>query len=100
MIFDDQTEPQIVPKVLLQVSVREINNILVSDTNYGGIIEESDEENNIIISNSTLRTFLPPKLKECQHNTRSYVVVNVAFFLKLYINHCYPGVIDISKTER
>ena len=30
-IFDDQTEPQLVPKFLLQVSVRELHNILVSD---------------------------------------------------------------------
>ena len=32
----DQTESQIVPKLLLQVSARELNNRLVSDTNDGG----------------------------------------------------------------
>ena len=53
-----------VPKVLLQVSVRELHNGLVSDSNDGGIKEARDEENNIIISNSTLRTFLPPQLKQ------------------------------------
>ena len=31
VMFDDHTEPQLVPKLLLQVSVRELNNILVSD---------------------------------------------------------------------
>ena len=64
VIFDDHTEPQMVPKVLLQVSVRELHNGLVSDSNDGGIKEARDEENNIIISNSTLRTFLPPQLKQ------------------------------------
>ena len=37
VMFDDQTEPQLVPKLLLQVSVRELHNILVSDPNYGGL---------------------------------------------------------------
>ena len=32
-MLDDQTEPQQVPKLLLQVSVREIHNSLVSDPN-------------------------------------------------------------------
>ena len=48
------------PKCLLQVSVRELHNILFSDTNDGGLKEARDEENNIIISDSTLQTLLPP----------------------------------------
>ena len=32
VMFDDQTEPQLVPKLLLLVSVRELNNSLVIDT--------------------------------------------------------------------
>ena len=39
VLLDDQTEPQLVPKLLLQVSIREINNSLVSNPNYGGIKE-------------------------------------------------------------
>ena len=62
VIFDDQTEPQIVPKILLQLSVRELHNILVSDPNYGGLEEARNEENNIIISDSTLRMLLLPQL--------------------------------------
>ena len=52
---DDKTEPQLVPKFLLQVSVRELHNILVSDPYDGGLKDARDEENNIIISDSTLR---------------------------------------------
>ena len=59
VIFDYQTEPQMVPKLLLQVSVRELHNILVGNPNGGGIKEARDEENNIIISDSTLWTLLP-----------------------------------------
>ena len=62
VIFDDKTEPQMVPNVLLQVSVREFHNSLVSYPNDGGIKEVRDEENNIIISDSTSRTLFPPKL--------------------------------------
>ena len=43
-MFDDQTEPQHVPKFLLQESVREPHNILVSDPNDGGIKYARDED--------------------------------------------------------
>ena len=33
--IDGHTEPQSVPKLLLQVSVQELYNVLVSDTEYG-----------------------------------------------------------------
>ena len=37
VIFDYHTEPQMVPKLLLQVSVIELHHKLVSDPNDGGI---------------------------------------------------------------
>ena len=61
MIFDDQTETQLVPKLLLHVSVIEVHNSFVSDTNYGGLKDTRDEENNIIISDSKLCLLLPPQ---------------------------------------
>ena len=53
--IDCHTEPQLFPKLLLQVSVREIHNNIVSAIKYGGIKESRDEDDNIIISDSTLR---------------------------------------------
>ena len=64
VIFDDKEEPQMVPKLMLRVYVRELNNSLVSDPNYGGLKEASNEENKIIISDSKLRTLLTPQLKQ------------------------------------
>ena len=58
-MLDDQTEPQLSPKLLLQVSVRELHNSLVSDPNYGGLKDARDEYVKIIISDSTLRSLLP-----------------------------------------
>ena len=60
----DQSEPQLVPKILLQVSVRELHNSLLSDPNYGGLKDARNEYDKIIISDSTLRSLLPPKLKQ------------------------------------
>ena len=54
-----------------------------------------DEDGKIIISDSTLRSLLPPQLKKCLHVIRLCVVVNVVFLLIVYIHHCYPGVIGI-----
>ena len=61
VIFDDQIEPQIFSRFLLQVSVRELHNILVSYPNYCGLKYAKDQENNIVISDSTLRSLLPPQ---------------------------------------
>ena len=95
VMLDDQSEPQLVPKLLLQVSVRELHNSLVSDPNGGSLKDAWDEDGKIIISDSTLRSLLPPQLITNPHDKRSYVVVNVTFLLKVYIHHCYPGVIGI-----
>ena len=53
-----------VPKLLLQVSVRELRNRFFSDQNDGSLKEASDEEKNIIISDSTLQMLLSPQLKK------------------------------------
>ena len=63
-MFDDQKEPQLVPKLLLQVYVRELRNSLVSDPNEGGIKDARDEDDNIIISDYTLCSLLKPRLKQ------------------------------------
>ena len=51
-MFDDQTEPQLVPK------------FLVIDPNEGGLKDARDEVHNIIISDSTFHSLLPPQLKQ------------------------------------
>ena len=56
VMFDDQTEPQLFPKLLLQVSVREVHD--------GGLKYARDEDGKIIINYSTLRSLLPPQLKQ------------------------------------
>ena len=63
-MFDDQIEPQLVTKVLLQVSVRELHNILVSDPDDCGLKNARVEDDNIIISDSSFCSLLPPKLKQ------------------------------------
>ena len=63
VMFDYHTESQLVPKLILQVSVRELHNSLVSDPNDGSLNDTRDEDYNIIISDTTLRSLLPPQLK-------------------------------------
>ena len=63
-MLDDQIEPQLIPKLLLQVSVRELHNSLVSDPNDGGLKDARDEDGKIIISDSIFRSLLPPQLKQ------------------------------------
>ena len=64
VIFDDRTEPQMVPKLLLHVYLRELHNSLVSDSNDHDIKDAREEENNTIIRDSTLQTLLPPQLRQ------------------------------------
>ena len=93
--IDGHTEPQLVPKLLLQVSTRELHNSLVSDTEDGRLKEARYAENNIIISDYKLRSLLQPQLKKCYQDTNSCVVVSVLYPPKLYIPHYYHGVIVI-----
>ena len=58
--IDGHTEPQLLPKLLLQVSVRKLHKNLVSDSDNGGIKEARDEDDNINISDSSLISLLPP----------------------------------------
>ena len=44
-----------------------------------------------------MRSLLPHQLKKRLNDTKSCVVVNVAFILKVYIHHWYPGMIGIWK---
>ena len=77
------------------MSVKELHNSLLSDPNDGGLKDARDEDSKIIISDSALRSLLPPQLKKCPHVTRLCLVVNVEFLLKVYIHHSYPGMIGI-----
>ena len=63
MNIDGYTEPHLVPRLLLQVSIIELDKNLVSATKYGGLKEARDEDDNIIISDSTLCLLLPPQFK-------------------------------------
>ena len=51
------------PKFLLQVSVRKLHNKVMIPSEEGGPEEAWDEDNHIIISDSTLKSILPPQLK-------------------------------------
>ena len=70
MIFDDQTEPQLVPKHLTRVSVREMHNSLVSDQNNGGLKDTRYEYDYSIISDSTLSSLLPPQFLKTESRCR------------------------------
>ena len=50
VMFDYHTEPQLIPKLLLQVCVRELHNSLLSDPNDCGMKDARDEDDNIILS--------------------------------------------------
>ena len=59
--IDVYTELKLIPKLLLQVYLREILNNLVSSTKDGGLKEARDEDDDIIISDSKLCSLLPPQ---------------------------------------
>ena len=61
--IDGLTERQFFPKLLFKVSVRELHKNIVSATKYGGLKEAINEDDNIIVSDSTLRSLLPPQFK-------------------------------------
>ena len=86
--IDVQVEPQLVPKLLFWVSVRELHNIVVIPPEEVIINEARGACNNIIISYSTLRNILPPQLENMTSNTRLFVVVSVVYLPKVCILPC------------
>ena len=85
VMLDDHSEPQLVPKLLLQMSIRELHNSLVSYPNYGGLKDARYEYGNIIISDSTLRSLLPSQLK--QMPARYKVMCSCECFISVKIIH-------------
>ena len=62
--IDGPSETQLVKKMLLQVSARELHNSMVIPPEDGVIKEARDADNNIIISDSTLLSIVPAQLKK------------------------------------
>ena len=61
--IDGPTDPQLVIKILFQVSIIELHNKLVRATMYVVLKEARYEYDNIIISDSTLISLFPPQFK-------------------------------------
>ena len=93
--IDGYNEPQLVTDFLFQESVRELHNKFFSGIKDGGLKEARYEDDNIFISDSTLRSLLPPQFKTCRQDTRLCVVMNVVYLQKLCIHHYCHGVIVI-----
>ena len=50
------------PKLLIEISIRELHNNLLELPESGGLAEARDAEGKVIISDSVLRCLLPPQL--------------------------------------
>ena len=83
--IDGQSEPELFPKWLLQVSVCELHNRMVSPPEEGGIKEAIYTDSNIIISDSTLRSIIPPQLKKVYEQYK--VMCGCEYFISAKNNH-------------
>ena len=81
----DYTEPQLIPELLLQVYIRELHNNIVSATKYGGLKEARDEDDNIIISDSTLRSLFPPQFKKNVMKIKDHVWLQMLHICQKYL---------------
>ena len=62
--IESHYETQIVPKLLPQVYIKELHNIMLIPTEESGIEEAVYVENNMIITESTIRNILSPQLRK------------------------------------
>ena len=62
--IDDHYETQLVPGLLLKLSVQELHNIMLSTPEEGGLNGAIDADNNIIIIDSMLQSMIPPQIKK------------------------------------
>ena len=68
---------------------------MVISPEEGGHKEARYVDNNIIISDSTLRKIFHPNSRKGLHGTRSCVVISVTYMPKVYIFRYYHGGINI-----
>ena len=83
--IEGHSEPHVVPKLLLQVSVRELRNIMVSPPEEDLLSKAIDVDNNIIISYSTLRSFPQTQLKKV--SARYKVMCGFECYISVKIIH-------------
>ena len=83
--IDGHSEPQLVPNFLLKVSVRELHNSMVIPLEEGVLKEARYTDNNIIISDSTLRSIIPPHIKNMY--ARYKVICSCEFCISAKIIH-------------
>ena len=83
-MLDDNAEPQLIPKLLPQVSVRELHNSLVSGPNDVGLKDARNEDGKIIISYSTLRSLFPSQSKKCPHVTHIQMISTHLYKISSY----------------
>ena len=89
MKIDGQTRPQTVTTLLLQVPIQKLHNILVIEPENGVIKYARDAENNIIISDYTLRSLFKPQQK------KSSTIQGHRWLWMLYIRQNYIFLITI-----
>ena len=91
LFIDIHSEPQLIPKLLLQVSIQELHNSMVSPSEEVLLKEEIYSDNNIIISDSTLRSIIPPQLNKMstQHKVVCgcdlYICQNYSFIITIMV---------------
>ena len=88
--IDVQNENYIVPKLLLQVSIREIHNIMVIQTDEEYLWEARFKK---IISDSALHTILRPQLKSMSAHHKVMCRCRCCISAKICILTCYHVVI-------
>ena len=98
--IDCHNRLQIVSKLSLQLSFRELHNSLVGDQVDGCIKKARYADNNITISYCTLRSLMPPQFKT--NSSRYKFMCGCECFIsdKSIHSHYYHGVIRILKTQR
>jgi hypothetical protein len=54
-----------VPKLLLEVPIRELHNLLVASLEHGGLLQSRDEDGIIIVGDTTLRQIIKKTCLSC-----------------------------------
>ena len=78
-----------IPKLSLKMYIRELHNHMVQTFSQGGLSEESDKNNSIIICDSVLCYIIPPELKKIYLNQKVMCVGEVC----ISANIMYPYLI-------
>ena len=104
LIADEDTKvKRRVTKLLLECYMQQLHNVLIASPDYGGLVGSRHAiTNDLIISDTMLRSLAPPQLRPMTDNHKTMcgcAICNTSKYMQEYLNVCRRKQLEIMKDK-